>query len=154
MPCAGRNGGDKGPGTIAGSPGAMKGDSALNGRVWAQGELGAVGWRASDPLTGTLNTAPGNGRAKMGTTILGTPLEAPGGGKGELKQSPRYRGTKTAPGVAYGAHKGAQGRTRAHKGAQGRTARRNTIAPQHKRAASARARRIIPNRCQGMRMPR
>ena len=92
---------------------------ALNGRVWAQGELGAVGWRASDPLTRTLNTAPGNGRAKMGTTILGVPLEAPGGGKGELKQSPSYRGTKTAPGVAYGAHKGAQGRTRAHKGAQG-----------------------------------
>ena len=72
----------------------------------------------SDPLTGTLNTAPGNGRAKMGTTILGAPLEAPGGGKGELKQSPRYEYTKTAPNVAYGAHKGAQGRTRAHKGAR------------------------------------
>ena len=114
MPCAGRNVGTKGPGTIAGSPGAMKGDMALNGRVWAQGELGAVGWRASDPLTGTLNTAPGNGSAKMGATILGAPLEAPGGGKGELKQSPSYRGTKTAPNVAYGAHKGAQGRTRAH----------------------------------------
>jgi len=122
----------------------MMGDMALNGRVGAQGELGAVGWRASDLLTGTLNTAPGNGRAKMGATILGTPLEAPGGGKGEPKQSPSYRGTKTAPGVAYGAH----------KGAQGRTARRNAIAPQHKRAADARARRIIPNRCQGMRMPR
>ena len=90
----------------------MKGDSALNGRVWAQGELGAVGWSASDLLTGTLSAAPGNGSAKMGATILGAPLEAPGVGKGELKQSPRYRGTKTAPNVAYG-------RTRAHKGAQG-----------------------------------
>ena len=119
----------------------MKGDSALNGRVGAQGELGAVGWSASDPLTGTLSAAPGNVRAKMGATILGAPLEAPGGGKGELKQSPRYEYTKTAPNVAYGAHKGAQGR-------------RNAIAPQHKRTADARARRIIPNRCQGMRMPR
>ena len=96
----------------------MKGDRALNGRVWAQGELGAVGWCASDPLTGTLNTAPSNGSAKMGTTILGAPLEAPGGGEGELKQSPSYRDTKTAPNVACGAHKGAQGRTRAHKGAR------------------------------------
>ena len=92
----------------------MKGDRALNGRAWAQGELGAVGWCASDPLTGTLNTAPSNGSAKMGTTILGAPLEAPGRGEGELKQSPRYEYTKTAPNVAYGAHKGAQGRTRAH----------------------------------------
>ena len=64
---------------------------------------------AREPLTGTLNTAPSNGSAKMGATILGAPLEAPGGGKGELKQSPSYRGTKTAPNVAYGAHKGAQG---------------------------------------------
>ena len=95
----------------------MKGDSALNGRVWA-----AVTWRSDagwcDLQLGTPSAAPGNGRAKMGTTILGTPLEAPGRGKGKLKQSPRYRGTKTAPGVAYGAHKGAQGRTRAHKGAR------------------------------------
>ena len=82
-----------------------------------RGELGAAGGRASDLLTGTLSAAPGNGRAKMGTTILGAPLEAPGRGKGELKQSPRYEYTKTAPNVAYGAHgahKGAQGRTRAH----------------------------------------
>ena len=116
---------------------------ALNGRVWA-----AVTWRSDagwcDLQLGAPSAAPGNGSAKMGATILGAPLETPGGGKGELKQPPRYGGTKTAPNVAYGAH----------KGAQGRTARRNTIAPQHKRAASARARRIIPNRCQGMRMPR
>ena len=57
---------------------------------------------------GAPSAAPGNGRAKMGATILGAPLEAPGGGKGELKQSPRYEYTKTAPGVAYGAHKGAR----------------------------------------------
>ena len=91
----------------------MKGDSALNGRVWA-----AVTWRSDtgrcDLQLGAPSAAPGNVRAKMGTTILGAPLEAPGGGKGELKQSPSYRGTKAAPGVAYGAHKGAQGRTRAH----------------------------------------
>ena len=116
---------------------------ALNGRVWA-----AVTWRSDTGRRylqlGAPSAAPGNGRAKMGATILGAPLEAPGVGKGELKQSPRYEYTKTAPNVAYGAH----------KGAQGRTARRNAIAPQHKHAADARARRIIPNRCQGMRMPR
>ena len=82
---------------------------------------------AREPLTGTLNTAPSNGSAKMGATILGAPLEAPGGGKGELKQSPSYRGTKTAPNVAYGAHKGAQGRTRAetplHRNTNARQAR-------------------------------
>ena len=96
----------------------MKGDSALNGRVWA-----AATWRSDagrcDLQRGAPSAAPSNGSAKMGTTILGAPLEAPGGGKGELKQSPRYEYTKTAPNVAYGAHKGAQGRTRAHKGAQG-----------------------------------
>ena len=91
----------------------MKGDGALNGRVWA-----AVTWRSDagwcDLQLGAPSAAPGNGSAKMGATILGAPLETPGGGKGELKQSPRYGGTKTAPNVAYGAHKGAQGRTRAH----------------------------------------
>ena len=66
-----------------------------------RGELGAAGWRASDLLTGTLSAAPSNGRAKMGATILGTPLEAPGRGKGELKQSPRYEYTKTARNSAY-----------------------------------------------------
>ena len=95
----------------------MKGDRALNGRVWA-----AVTWRSNtgrcDLQLGAPSAAPSNGRAKMGAPILGTPLEAPGGGKGELKQSPSYRDTKTAPNVAYGAHKGAQGRTRAHKGAR------------------------------------
>ena len=86
---------------------------ALNGRVWA-----AVTWRSDagwcDLQLGAPSAAPGNGSAKMGATILGAPLETPGGGKGERKQSPRYGGTKTAPNVAYGAHKGAQGRTRAH----------------------------------------
>lgn len=102
----------------------MKGDRALNGRMWAQGELGAVGWRASDPLTGTLSAAPGNVRAKMGTTILGAPLEAPGVGKGELKQSPRYEYTKTAPNVAYGAHKGARrAETPLHRNTNARQAR-------------------------------
>ena len=121
----------------------MKGDSALNGRVWA-----AMTWRSDtdrcDLQLGAPSAAPSNGSAKMGATILGAPLESPGRGKGELKQSPRYEYTKTAQNSAYGAH----------KGAQGRTARRNTIAPQHKSAVSARARRIIPNRCEGMRMPR
>ena len=102
----------------------MKGDSALNGRVWAQGELGAVGWSASDLLTGTLSAAPGNGSAKMGATILGAPLESPGGGKGELKQSPRYEYTKTAPNVAYGAHKGARrAETPLHRNTNARKAR-------------------------------
>ena len=91
----------------------MMGDRALNGRVWA-----AVTWRSDtgrcDLQLGAPSAAPGNGRAKMGTTILGTPLEAHGRGKGKLKQSPRYEYTKTAPNVAHGAHKGAQGRTRAH----------------------------------------
>ena len=114
------------------------------GACGRRGSWARLGGGVSDPLTCTLNTAPGNVRAKMGTTILGAPLEAPGGGEGELKQSPRYEYTKTAPNVAYGAH----------KGAQGRTARRNAIAPQHKHAASARARRISPNRCLGMRKPR
>ena len=121
----------------------MKGDSALNGREWAAGARRSDTGRC-DLQLGAPSAAPSNGSAKMGTTILGAPLEATGGGKGELKQSPRYEYTKTAPNVAYGAH----------KGAQGRTARRNAIAPQHKHAADARARRIIPNRCQGMRMPR
>ena len=62
-----------------------------------------------DLQLGAPSAAPGNVRAKMGATILGAPLEAPGVGKGELKQSPRYEYTKTAPNVAYGAHKGAQG---------------------------------------------
>lgn len=121
----------------------MRGDRALNGRVWA-----AVTWRSDagrcDLQLGAPSAAPSNGRAKTGATILGTPLEAPGGGKGELKQSPSYRDTKTAPNVAYGAHKGAQGRTRAET-----PLHRNTNARQ------ARGRdEIIPNRCQGMRMPR
>ena len=81
---------------------------ALNGRVWA-----AVTWRSDtgrgDLQLGAPSAAPSNGSAKMGATILGAPLEAPGVGKGELKQSPRYEYTKTAPNVAYGAHKGAQG---------------------------------------------
>ena len=91
----------------------MKGDSALNGRVWA-----AVTWRSDtdrcDLQLGAPSAAPSNGSAKMGATILGAPLESPGRGKGELKQSPRYEYTKTAQNSAYGAHKGAQGRTRAH----------------------------------------
>ena len=83
------------------------------GACGRRGSWARLGGGVSDPLTCTLNTAPGNGSAKMGTTILGAPLEATGRGKGELKQSPSYRDTKAAPGVAYGAHKGAQGRTRA-----------------------------------------
>ena len=121
----------------------MKGDSALNGRAWA-----AATWRSDtgrcDLQLGAPSAAPSNGRAKMGATILGAPLEAPGGGEGELKQSPSYRDTKAAPGVAYGAHKGAQGRTRAPK--------------RHCTATQTRGKRAgttnIPNRCQGMRMPR
>ena len=75
--------------------------------MWA-----AVTWRSDtgrrDLQLGAPSAAPSNGSAKMGATILGAPLEAPGGGKGELKQSPSYRDTKAAPGVAYGAHKGAR----------------------------------------------
>lgn len=93
--------------------------------AWGRrGNWARLGGGVSDPLAGTLNTAPGNGRAKMGATILGAALEPPGGGKGELKQSPRYEYTKTAQNSAYGAHKGARrAETPLHRNTNARRAR-------------------------------